>query len=75
MQYGVTFNQNGQVIPAGLHIPQNLAFFNYTPHPLQLGGNMNLFPTLGQPAPVAVAGVGKSQSKLTKAFGMAGRPK
>ena len=46
MKYGVTFNQNGQVIPPGLHIPQNLANYPYVPHPLQLAGNTPL-PVLG----------------------------
>ena len=46
MRYGITFNQNGQVIPPGLHLTQNLSNFPYVPHPLQLSGNIPL-PVLG----------------------------
>jgi hypothetical protein len=66
MRYGVTFNSIGQVIPAGLHIPKNLAMFQYVPHPLQLTGHVALMPTLGN-APVA--GIGNTQSALRNAVG------
>lgn len=65
MKYGVTYNQAGQVIPAGLHIPQNLALFPYIPHPLQLAGQMNFFPTLGQSG--AIAGVGPAAKATARA--------
>ena len=57
MRYGVTYNQNGQIIPPGLHINQNFALLPYVPHPLQVSGHMNMFPVLGSQTPVAGAGV------------------
>lgn len=72
--YATTFNQAGQMIPRGLHVPQNLAWHNYVPHPLQLTGHMNMFPVLGQ-SRVAVAGIGPSQRELQGAnSGTPGRP-
>lgn len=65
MRYGVTYNGNGQVIPAGLHVPQNLALHPYVPHPLQLTGHMNMFPALGQTG--QVAGLGPAKKAVAKA--------
>ena len=70
MRYGVTFNTIGQVIPAGLHIPQNLAAFPYVPHPLQLTGHVPLMPTLGGSP---VAGQGVAQRYLFGVTGGTGR--
>jgi len=53
MQYGVTFNQLGQPLPPGLHIPQNFANLPYVPHPLMVTGHIPFIPVLGQKAPVS----------------------
>lgn len=47
MKHGVTFDQNGQVIPHAFHIPANFAHLPYVPHPLQLLGFMDNLPVLG----------------------------
>lgn len=65
MRYGTTFNQAGQVLPPGLHIPQNFAFLPYVPHPLQIAGAMAMFPVLGQS--VAQAGAGNVENVLAQA--------
>ena len=70
MRYGVTFNQIGQVIPAGLHFNQNLAWYPYVPHPLQLTGHVALMPVLGGGP---VAGMGSTQAALKNATGGTGR--
>lgn len=73
MRYGVTFNQDGQPLPPGLHIPQNFAHLPYVPHPLQIMGGMATFPVLGQAT--ATAGQGASVSRLAAAnSGTRGRP-
>jgi hypothetical protein len=47
MKHGVTFDQNGQVIPHSFHVPHNFAHLPYVPHPLQLVGLMDQIPVLG----------------------------
>lgn len=48
MKHGVTFDQNGKVIPASFHVPNNFAHLPYVPHPLQMTGHMPITPVLGQ---------------------------
>ena len=67
MRYGVTYNQNGQLLPPGLHIPVNFAYLPYIPHPLQIAGAMDIFPVLGQERAVSFAGPGNVTAKLAAA--------
>lgn len=74
MRYGVTYNANGQLIPPGLHIPQNFALLPYVPHPLQLTGHMTMFPALGQTGPVAGVGATKKAIGKSANSGTGNRP-